>query len=533
MKQNSGVNSHLHSDDTLTWKPLGLLTLYRIALATLLLILFFFASDYLPLGSRKPGLFTLIGFAYLLFAFSAALTAQLRRPNYKLQVFTQIVIDCLVITLLLYTSGGQQSGLGFLLIVAVATGSLLMPERIAFLFAAIATLAILGEQSYSLLQGYNLGQHGFIQAGILGVALFTTASLAYILAKRAHTSEALAEQRGIDLANLATLNEHIIQQLPSGVIVVDQQQQIRLANQTARKILSLVQRNQSLHHVAPELEQQLKQWQQNSALTAKQFHVQGNNQTLTPSFTHLGDGSAILIFIEDSAKLAQQSQQIKLAALGQLTASIAHEIRNPLGAISHAGQLLNESSHLDADDKRLIEIIQNHSQRVNRIIESILQVSRRSPAQSQIFQLKTWLKSFVNEWQQSDPDNTWIINTRMENDKLEIHFDPGHLHQVLWNLCQNARKHSVNSRKQQIDIRAGIDNDNQQLWLKVIDYGEEIDATTVSNLFEPFFTTATDGTGLGLYIAREICESNQAQLEYHPSSSGGNCFCIHFTRKIE
>jgi len=366
--------------DALTWKPLRFLTFYRLILASMLLVLYLGLEGNLTLGSTNPALYTLTCTFYIGFSLVAGFTARLRRPGYELQTILQILVDIGTITLLINASGGPASGLGILLIITVATGSLLMPGRMAFLFAAVAAMAVLGEQIYSTLFAGLPRDGGYTQAGLLGAALFLTSSLVYLMARRIHASEALARQRGVDIANLAKLNTHIVQRLQAGILVTDHRHHIRLINDTACKLLGIDKGSEgrALVEISPALYQELKQWRESPDKEAGMLKSAANGTGILPQFTLLGtaDGMGALVFLEDTAAMARQAQQMKLASLGRLTASIAHEIRNPLGAISHAAQLLNESDALDREDLRLMAIIREHTRRVNTVVENVLQLSR-------------------------------------------------------------------------------------------------------------------------------------------------------------
>ena len=249
-----------------------------------------------------------------------------------------------------------------------------------------------------------------------------------------------------------------------------------------------------------------------------------------PRFAHLGkdNDSGTLIFLEDMAAVAQQAQQLKLASLGRLTASIAHEIRNPLGAISHAGQLLAESSHLDKSEARLTEIIQDHSQRVNTIIENVMQLNRRDRSNPEEIELNQWLASFVDDFCLNEA----ILHSQIHHTPIDdiniIRFDDSQLQQILINLCQNGLRHGDQDSRPQLWLQCGIIKESNTPYLEVIDNGKGIDATLAEHIFEPFFTTAANGSGLGLYISRELCESNQAHLNYISSPDSGSCFRITF-----
>ena len=227
--------------------------------------------------------------------------------------------------------------------------------------------------------------------------------------------------------------------------------------------------------------------------------------------------------------MVKQTQQIKLASLGRLTASIAHEIRNPLGAIGHAAQLLEESEALTAADLRLTSIISEHTRRVNTVVENVLQLSRPGTSLPQHIRLHPWLDDFVDEFTHSGLCHRGQISYRVEPEDLEVYMDPNLLHQVVWNLCQNAASHGdVGVEPVFIRLLGGHSEASRIPYLDIIDTGPGVAAEIADQIFEPFFTTGGSGTGLGLYIAREICESNQAQLRLHPVPEGGSRFRITF-----
>ena len=365
--------------DTLNWQPLRFLGFYRLVLAGFLVTFYFIAADQSPLGQQQPTLFASTGLLYVLFALAAGFAVRLRWPAYRWQTVGQVLVDILAITLLMHASGGLSSGLGILLLVTVAAGSLLVPGRMAFLFAAIASLAVFGEYGYAFISSAPLPDGGVTRSGLLGAAFFATAALARMLAMQLRESTQLAEQRGADLASMEELNERIVQRLSSGIVVVDPEGQIRLMNRTAWTQLGLEPEPPGRHigAVFPELHEQLRNWCQHPDWTPPMLRPHTSDLELIPKFTRLGtdQGMGAVISLDDSSALAQQAQQLKLASLGRLTASIAHEIRNPLGAISHAAQLLDESESLDHGDRRLTEIVRNHAKRMNTIIENVLQLS--------------------------------------------------------------------------------------------------------------------------------------------------------------
>jgi len=514
------------------WRALLVLNLYRLGLSIAFIGLFL--TDIGPelLGSHHPTLYKTTTYIYVSIVLLSNLAVYAKRPSFDLQVHTLVAVDVVAITLLMHTSGGMSSGLGILLIVTITSGSLVGTARAAaYFYAAIASLTILTQSIYADISS-SLVQTYYTQAGMLGAAFFATALLAHQLAQRARQSEQLAEQRGVDLASMAQLNEHIIQRMQAGMLVVDDDSQIRLMNQSAWHLLGMpISGPQpALEDVSLELVEQLQAWLNNPLNTPHTFSVPGGSSDILPRFNRLSreDNSAI-IYLEDQKIAGQEAQQMKLASLGRMSASIAHEIRNPLGALSHAAQLLSESEHLAPAEQRLTNIIEENAQRVNTIIENVLQISRRQTQSPTQIDLLRWLQAFRDEFCTAEglPETQCHVEVQPEN--LEIMIDPSQLHQVVWNLCKNALDHgSQNDGTIRIDLRGGADSPGRGPCLDVIDNGPGIDPTTARQVFEPFYTTRTQGTGLGLFLARQLCELNEANLDYIAQPHGGSCFRIRF-----
>jgi two-component system sensor histidine kinase PilS (NtrC family) len=244
-----------------------------------------------------------------------------------------------------------------------------------------------------------------------------------------------------------------------------------------------------------------------------------------------GDGEA-LVFLDDYTAVTQQAQSLKLTSLGRLTASIAHEIRNPLGAVSHAAQLLSESEQLAANDQELAEIIQHHAKRMNSVIENVLQISRRQPPNPQRLALKGWLQNFLDQYRQTHREQI-EIELKLPEEWLEVTFDPSHLERVLGNLLDNALRHSANSDGGgRVGIHVEKDPEAQRCVVDVIDSGPGVADSERAKLFEPFYTTVDKGTGLGLYLSKELCEINNATLTYRPTAAGDSCFRLTVSRLV-
>jgi len=502
-----------------------------MTLAGLATTLCFSNSIPAPLASENFIMFYATSITYLSISILNIITIRKQAPLYKSQVYSHVLVDIITITLLMHASGGISSGVGILLVIAVAGGSLLAVGRSSIIFASIASLTVLTEQTYATWNKPILDS-SYTQAGLLGASFFAAAILSQTLVKRLRDSEVLAEKRGADLVNMAQLTEYIIQRMQTGVLVIDNTKNIRLINASAKNLMGITYRpnNHSLNELPAQLTQQIETWWDHPEIEPHAFSASEASPNIMPRFAHLGSNadSGTLIFLEDMAAIAQQAQQLKLASLGRLTASIAHEIRNPLGAISHAGQLLAETPQLNKSELRLTEIIQQHTIRVNTIIENIMQLSRRDQSSPEEIDLRIWVESFIDDFCLNENILHTQLHCNITTNVSVVRFDASQLQQVCLNLCQNGLRHGDQNGLAQIWLQGGISPESNAPFLDIIDNGKGIDPSLIGHVFEPFFTTASNGTGLGLYISRELCESNQANLNYIPAANRGGCFRITF-----
>ena len=520
----------------LTWRVLGTLNVFRLLVAVMLLGLFFASGDPRFFGDRYPALFSATAAGYLVFSVVSGLAIRQRWVSAGLQALAQITADIAAIVILMHASGGITSGLGGLLVVFLGAGSLVLPLQAPVIFAALAALAVLGEQFFSQLGGVS-DAGNYSAAGILGAIIFAISMAVRPLARRIQISEALARQRGVDLANLSELNEYIVQHLRESIVVVDADNKIRLINGSAAQLLGAPEpsHGQPLSRASEDLNDYLNNWRADPAIkshTEFTMIADDNSARLAAHIALLGKGDGrqgpVLIFVEDSSIMNARVQQSKLASLGRLSASIAHEIRNPVGAMSHAGQLLAESAQLSDDEKRLTEIIRTHSERVSHIIDNVLQLSRRESSRPERFQLEPWLEDFAQEFSRTLELQEGELAAASVEQGLEVRMDPSHLRQVLWNLCDNAVKYASETGGILVELHAGRIQRTGQPFLEVLDQGHGVDPTTVDKIFEPFYTDRSGGTGLGLYISRELCELNRATLVYQDREQGGSIFRVVF-----
>jgi len=524
-----------HSPTDLAWRVIGLGNLYRLLIPPAVYALHRFLGAEGDLGSANPQLFVWICVVY--FAMGIAMVVGGRRllPNLRATTFMHATVDAAAVSLLMYSSGGASSGLGILLVVPVGAMALLADSRDAFVLAALATLLLLLQQIGAHLTG-GAPPADYSIAGILGLIVFLVALLAWPVARRLRESEATVRRQQVDLANMAQLSQYIVQHLRESIVVVDHENRIRLINESAAKLLGDARAfpGALLGEASPQLLYLLETWRARTSTPAAPSHTfvaADGGHVIQPHFASLGgtEPSPVIVFLEDTELLAAKIQQSKLAGLGRLSASIAHEIRNPVGAMSHAAQLLAESASLTDEDKRLTEIVRTNGDRVRQIIENVMSMARRENSRPERLVLSNWLAGFRDEFcaTMQIPPARLAISSLLGD--VEVQVDPSQLRQIVWNLCENAVKYGSGSPEgDTIELRVGRLASTARPFLEVADRGPGIAAQHRERIFEPFFTGNERGTGLGLFLARELAQTNGATLLYEPRTSGGSLFRIVF-----
>lgn len=505
------------------WLLLKVFLGYRLTLASLFIALYYTHTDSALINIHHSPLFTYSSQSYLLLSVISAVCIIGRLTRYTIQAQLLIVTDILILTLIMHAYGGISSGIGVLLAVTIASGGLLIGGRCAMFFAALASVAVLCEQLYAdYMKSFELSPYAYVYAGMLGASFFTISLLSFVLAKRSEQMLQLANQQEQAISNLEELNQYIIQHLQSGIIITNQQQVIQMANEAALRLMNLADSPSNLSDISEYLQRGFQEWLIDNEQNLLVLHVL-NQSDIHIRFMLLPTRYKVfyMIILEDSLLYNQRLQQSKLASLGRLTASIAHEIRNPLSAINHAGQLLSESPDLPAQDKRLTTIIQTNTARVNHIIEDILQLSRRKDSRREQLELNAWLDHYLKNFtlEQALATDTFRLVTSTE--PLSIFIDPSHLKQIMDNLCQNALNYG---KPEAGAILVKTETLKQAACIDVIDNGAGVSRENMRHLFEPFFTTSPNGTGLGLYISRELAELNQAKLIYYITADNKSCF---------
>ena len=519
----------------LVWRVIGLLSLYRLLVPLLLVSMRSFTGPGWGLSSTQPGLFLGACIAYFTAAVLLLIARRLHWSSLRIVALVNATVDALAIGLILYASGGVAGGLAILLVPPVLALTVLASRRDALLVAAVAALAILIQQVFVDVT-VEAPATDYVTAGVFGAVVFLVAVAMWPVAGRLRESEALVRRREIDLANMAQLSQYIVQHLRESILVVDAHDRIRLINESAAQILGddAAYPDALIGEACPRLLYLLESWRKGAAAAPSSdqtFVAADSARLIRAHFAPLGAASPapVLIFLEDTSLIAEKVQQSKLAALGRLSASIAHEIRNPVGAMSHAGQLLGESQSVSGDDRRLTEIIRINAERVSGIIDNVQRLSRREEARFERLPLAAWMGEFREEFCQTMqwPRSRLVVSGA--SCEVEVRVDPDQLRQVVWNLCENALKHAIGDNPDEIiDLRYGRMGGGARPFLEVADRGGGVASENVERIFEPFFTSGR-GSGLGLFLARELAQANAATLLYEPRAGGGSVFRLVFS----
>ncbi|GGI77661.1 sensor histidine kinase [Legionella impletisoli] len=522
----------LTSQNDRQWRMLLIYNIYRLVSIAV------FVSAYWFVAFTKVNEFQYFGMlaGFLVYGIFIFYLYQKRAFRFEQQVFVSGLIDIVIVVLLINKIGFIDSGLGILLYVYVAMLSILAPGRLAIFFAAMASFLLL---SISIIRYLYMPYENIdiiFTTGVYGAGFFATALTAWYLAHWVRMSELLAQQRGRELENIHKLNEYIVERLQYGVIYVDGNNQIQVINSSACSLLDSERcKNMTIKDLSPLLHEKYQKFL--STLDNKKIDYSAystidelNLQVRFYSSASSAENPAVLIILNDMAEITQQAQQLKLASLGFFSASIAHELRNPLGAISHACQLLGEEDEENEESVRLKELILNNCERMNKIIKNVLQMSRSQRSEPEEIDLNVFLIQFRKDFCSVNSCKLTIKMPRVR--KNAIKFDKSQLEQILVILCDNAIAHGKDKEYDEALITMQVFHEGEKIRLEVCDTGPGIKPKDRKHVFDPFFSTLSSGNGMGLFIAKDLCFINQARLELLETDTGC-CFAIHFNQTNE
>ena len=513
--------------DSALRRELHFYTLYRLLEAMMLvLVLFGPVADMLG-PPRHELLAPTVALSYLVMA--VLLFVFGRRGDLRVATLAGISTDLLFGLLAIHAVPAAGTGIALMLMFNVGAAALLLPARYGLGAALVAVAGIIGEYAWTAL--IDETDRMVAEPLMFAVAYLALATLTSILGRQMRASYDLAERRGVETAHLTEVNELIIRRLRTGVLLVDGHNRVRLANEAATLLLGDAgDGHRDLGVALPELARRLAAWRQDGKADETPLQVAPDQPEIVPRFTRLLAGSdQTLVFLDDTSLVSRRAESMTLATLGRFSASLAHEIRNPLAAINYAVQLLEESDDVATADRRLLEIIRQQGVRMNGIVENVLGLARREPAKPEYVELAGFVRHFVDDYRAGHPLENDTLRASAERPQIAALVDPRQLHQVLTVLVHNALTYGrMPGEPARVTVHVELDGHQQPL-IDVIDRGPGIAEGVARQLFRPFFTTSGHGTGLGLYIARELCRANQASLDFVPLPAGGSCFRVRLS----
>ncbi|HVI57342.1 MAG TPA: HAMP domain-containing sensor histidine kinase [Luteimonas sp.] len=514
--------------ETALRRELYLSALYRMLEASLLALMVFSPAGALIGEPRDPFLARTVALAYLPMALALLLSSRRDRSSLAWQACVGVAVDIAVAALITRAMPGAAPGVAMMLLFNVGAAALLVPLPLAMGVATAAALGLVGEYVWTSL-GATAPERPFAELLMFTVSFFAMATVSNLLGRQMRESHAVADLRSAEAANLSEVNGLIIRRMRIGVLLVDGSGFVRLANEAAMMLLGDIDltvdgKPRNIRDIAPDLAVRLQAWRSDGVSSDAPILLGEEQVEVLPRFARLlVDGETTLVFLDDTSMVSRRAESLTLAAMGRFSASLAHEIRNPLAAISYATQLLEESPNLDDGDHRLLQIVHQQCMRTNGIVESVLGLARRERAQPEHLDLVAFVRRFLDDYLETIPPDLDEIKFSHGVPTLPVLVDPRHLQQVLTVLLQNSLRYGrMPGQPARVILRVERRGDSPVI--EVLDRGPGIPDAVATQLFRPFFTTSEHGTGLGLYIARELSRANGANLEYVSVPAGGACF---------
>lgn len=498
----------------------GLINIARIAIV-LSLTVFQIFSNYAGTELSTISFHPLEFYSWVI-TYSLLILLSIFRPDWQWQSLdlpnASAVVDISMMMILVYISGGLNSGFGILVLPFVATSCLLSYGHYPLLYAGYASMLVL----FNLLLNGSLHLNplswhtpSIITAGLLIAACYLVAILTAFAAKYLERATESASKHQLAYRRISGLNRLVLNRVQEAVVVIDATQRVWLFNKQAKTYFpSLVVDQQEI--VFGEL---INRWQdQPDKSFETDIHIFQHAMHVRAVPLIQEQTELLMLYIRSLREVAAEAMSTKLTSLGQLTANLAHEIRNPMSAIRHASDLLQDDEEINPVKTKLYGIIDSNIQRIDKMLEDVSLLNKRDNLSKEAINLMKFWLSFKQEFTLNNPNAIGCLRMNMEGNNLTVLTDTMHLQQIMWNLCNNAWRHS---RQDENAITVLFrPSGRMHVSIVVADNGKGISPDVRNHLFEPFYTTEKQGTGLGLYVARELAHANLGQLHYHPEMNG-------------
>ena len=479
-------------------------------------------------------------FAVFQTVFSGFVLKRIKR--YRGFINAQISWDLLFVISILYLTGGVESLYSFLFILVIIASSVFCPRPQLLVVASAASIlygSLLDLQYYGylpVLSGHSISkglQHTdvfyavFLHVG----AFFLTALLSGALAERLRHSEEAREKREIDYEELARLNQSMLTNINSGLMVINAAGRIRSFNSAASKITGYSLEevyNRPIEAILPEFGPfdsegmvDIERGETNYFKNEKEILTLG--YSVSRVVDNNNESLGLLITFQDLTEYKALEDQLKradrLAAVGRLASGLAHEIRNPLASISGSVQLLLEDEKVNEEDRHLMNIVIKEADRLSVLLSDFLNFARPSALQLELIDIASLVDELIALVNASGQFQNVVIEKSYTGSIL-MNIDPQKMYQVLWDLIINAGEAARPEGKIRIDINAA------QGEIVIEDTGAGIADEDRDRLFEPFYTTKDKGTGLGLANVYANVEAHQGRIYVETGSLGGARFII-------
>lgn len=497
---------------------------YRLIISISLILIYLLTAEQLATNYDYPFLYFYTLICYISFNIFQLFLLKIVPLQISKQLIFIFIIDVICLSVITFSAGGPNLQLSLLYVIIIFSSAILLNAQLSLIVTLFAVIMVIYQRFLGNFFDYNNLNH-LGNSALLAFLFFVVHAIGRIAVQRFKILETLTFHQSIEIHQLQNINRYILEQIEDGYLVLDESNHIVLSNPAANTLLgvhfSMSTEKTPLIKWQPDLFEliQLSDLKDGEEFS---FESQQSPYTVNIKVKHLivPEQALILLILKDTQKLNQQVQQLKLAALGQLSASIAHEIRNPLAAIVQANELFKESdSH---QQEMLCRMISKQATRIDNIIQDTLGMARNKPTEPQVIQLADFFESLLNE---DLVDAKHMIKLNLA-ERINILFDEKQLRQVLINLIRNALRHNAADAQ---FIEVNVDLKDGRTCIDVIDFGTGVAKRDISQLFKPFFSTEIKGTGLGLYLSHSFCEANHAKLTYVERQQGA-CFRIECSK---